>query len=109
MNRLKQPIILTNAAVKRLAELQKNNQFLKISTVKKGCSGLSYSLNYVNSINKLDEIVKQDGVTVIVDSKALFTLIGSEMDYKITPLSSQFTFNNPNAKGMCGCGQSFTV
>jgi iron-sulfur cluster assembly protein len=49
------------------------------------------------------------GVSVIIDSKALFSVIGSEMDYKEEKLSSQFIFNNPNVKEACGCGQSFTV
>lgn len=51
----------------------------------------------------------QDGVTVLIDSKALFSLVGSEMDYIADELSSQFIFNNPNVKEMCGCGQSFTT
>lgn len=49
------------------------------------------------------------GVTVLVDSKALITILGSEMDYVEDKLSSQFVFHNPNAKGVCGCGESFAV
>jgi len=48
-------------------------------------------------------------VTVLVDSKALFSVLGSEMDYVEDRLSSQFVFNNPNVKDMCGCGKSFVV
>ncbi len=66
-------------------------------------------MEYVKEKGKLDEMVQQDGVTVIIDSRALFALIGSEMDYIQEPLSSQFVFNNPNVKEMCGCGQSFLV
>ncbi len=57
--------------------------------------------------DKFDELVEQEGVKVVIDSKALFSLIGSEMDYVEDQLSSQFVFNNPNVKEMCGCGQSF--
>jgi len=59
------------------------------------------------SIAKNDEVVEQDGVKVVVESKALFTLIGSRMDYVEDVVSSQFVFDNPNVKEMCGCGQSF--
>ena len=82
----------------------------KVGTRKKGCSGQSYSLEYVTTApSKLDEVVEQDDVKVLIDSKALFSLIGSEMDYTQDDLSSTFVFNNPNVKEMCGCGQSFMV
>ncbi|KAJ1553567.1 Iron-sulfur assembly protein 1 [Cladochytrium tenue] len=69
-----------------------------VSTRKKGCSGQSYTLEYVTAPSRLDEVIEQDGVRVVVDSKALFSLIGSEMDYVEDLLSSQFVFNNPNVK-----------
>ena len=81
----------------------------QIGTKKKGCSGQVYSLEYVDTVSKLDEVVEQNGVKIIIDSKALFSVIGSEMDYVQDALSSQFVFNNPNVKEMCGCGQSFMV
>ncbi|KAJ3276007.1 Iron-sulfur assembly protein 1 [Terramyces sp. JEL0728] len=102
-------LTLTQSAVDRLKQLEKDSKYLKIGTKKKGCSGLSYSMEYVDQINKFDEKVEQDGVTVVVDSKALFSLIGSEMDFQKDTLSSQFTFKNPNVKEMCGCGESFMV
>jgi iron-sulfur cluster assembly protein len=68
-----------------------------------------YTLDYVTAKQKFDEVIEQDGVTVLVDSKALFSLIGSEMDYQEDVLNSQFVFLNPNVKEMCGCGQSFMV
>jgi iron-sulfur cluster assembly protein len=111
----KQVLILTNNAVQRLRELQKSGEYLrvflfdKIGTKKKGCSGLSYTMDYVKDKNRFDELVKQDGVEVLVDSKALFTLIGSTMDFETDKLSSRFTFQNPNVKEMCGCGESFMV
>ena len=69
-------------------------------------------LNYAEegeAIGKLDEIVEEKDVKVIVDSKALMFLIGTEMDYVDNEIKSEFVFNNPNSKGTCGCGESFTV
>ena len=105
----KQVLILTPNAISRLRELQKSGEFLRIGTKKKGCSGLSYQMDYVTQRGKFDELVEQEGVNVLVDSKALFSLIGSTMDYQTDQLSSRFTFQNPNVKEMCGCGESFMV
>ncbi|KAJ3106392.1 Iron-sulfur assembly protein 1 [Phlyctochytrium planicorne] len=107
-------LTLTPKAVSRLKELLSDPtapKLLKIGTKKKGCSGQTYTLEYVEpgKHSKLDEIIEQDGVKVLIDSKALFSLIGSEMDFVEDVLSSQFIFNNPNIKEMCGCGQSFMV
>ncbi|KIJ68832.1 hypothetical protein HYDPIDRAFT_107082 [Hydnomerulius pinastri MD-312] len=84
-------------------------QIIRIGVRNKGCAGLSYHLDYVEKAGKFDEVVEQDGVRVLIDSKALFSIIGSEMDWKEDALSSKFVFNNPNIKDACGCGESFTV
>ena len=65
--------------------------------------------NKDDEINKLDEVVEERDVKVIVDQKALMFVIGMEMDYIDTEIKSEFVFNNPNAKGTCGCGESFHV
>jgi len=98
-------------AVKRLQALQRGPtpQLIRIGVRNKGCAGLSYHLEYVDKAEKFDEVVEQDGVKVIIDSKALFSIIGSEMDWHEDPLSSKFAFKNPNIKDACGCGESFTV
>jgi len=70
---------------------------------------MSYNLEYVDHPAKFDEVVEQDGVKVLIDSKALFSIIGSEMDWKVDPISAKFVFNNPNIKDACGCGESFTL
>jgi len=70
---------------------------------------MSYHLEYVDKPGKFDEKVEQDGVTVLIDSKALFSIIGSEMDWVEDRLSSKFAFKNPNVKDACGCGESFNV
>lgn len=75
----------------------------------RGCSGLSYALNFTDKKQKFDEEVNEGGVRVFIDPKALLTVIGTEMDYVEDKLSSEFVFSNPNAKGLCGCGESFTV
>lgn len=70
---------------------------------------MTYHLEYVDKPEKFDEIVEQDDIKVVIDSKALFSIIGSEMDWVDNKLSSKFVFKNPNSKGTCGCGESFMV
>ncbi|CAF0994364.1 unnamed protein product [Brachionus calyciflorus] len=108
----KTPITLTPAAMDRAKELMKRNPEaagLRIGVKQRGCSGLSYTLEYANDKKKFDEIVEQNGIKIYIDAKAQLTLLGTEMDYVKSPLSSEFVFNNPNIKGTCGCGESFTV
>lgn len=61
-------------------------------------------MNYVKEWNKLDEVIERDNFTLVVDSKALMAVVGTEMDYVENELGSEFVFNNPNEKGRCGCG-----
>ncbi|XP_013386253.1 iron-sulfur cluster assembly 1 homolog, mitochondrial-like [Lingula anatina] len=105
-------LTLTPAAVQRIQSLvsQKPGTIgLKIGVKQRGCNGLSYTLDYVKERGKFDEVVEQDGVTVLMDKKAQLTLLGTEMDFKEDKLSSEFIFNNPNIIGVCGCGESFNV
>ncbi|RDB29060.1 Iron-sulfur assembly protein 1 [Hypsizygus marmoreus] len=107
----KAALSMTPKAVSRLRGLLSGPtpQLIRIGVRNKGCAGLSYNLEYVEKPGKFDEIVEQDGVRVLIDSKALFSIIGSEMDWTEDPLSSKFSFKNPNIKDACGCGESFTV
>ncbi len=103
---------LTDAAATRLAALYakgRQGMTLRISVGTKGCSGLSYDMNWVEKPGPGDEVVTDKGLTVIVDRKATLFLIGTVMDYQTEALSSGFTFINPNEKGRCGCGESFHV
>jgi iron-sulfur cluster assembly protein len=103
---------LTDAAASRLAALYAKGQegmLLRIGVNTKGCSGLAYDMNWVSEPGPGDEVVRDQGLTVLVDRKASLFLIGTVMDYETKALSSGFTFTNPNEKGRCGCGESFHV
>lgn len=104
-------ITLSPGAVEHLRALldQPNPQLIRIGVRNRGCSGLTYHLEYVDKPGKFDELVEQDGVQVLIDSKALFSIVGSEMDWIDDKLLSRFIFKNPNSKGTCGCGESFMV
>ena len=107
----KAAISLTKTAVSHLQSLldQPDPKLIRIGVKNRGCSGLTYHLEYVDKPGKFDEEILQDGVKVLIDSKALFSIIGSEMDWVDDKLSSRFVFHNPNSKGQCGCGESFMV
>ncbi len=103
---------LTDAGAERLSQLYakgREGMLLRISVNTKGCSGLSYVMDWVAAPGPGDEVVTDHGLTVLVDRKASLFLIGSEMDYRTDVLTSGFTFTNPNEKGRCGCGESFHV
>jgi iron-sulfur cluster assembly protein len=103
---------LTDAAAERLGQIYATDQegrTLRISVGTKGCSGLSYDMSWVDAAGPTDEVVSDKGVTVLVDRKASLFLIGTTMDYQKKTLEAGFTFINPNEKGRCGCGESFTV
>ena len=103
---------VSEVAAARLRTLYEGGQagkLLRVSIGTKGCSGLSYDMNWVDAAGPADEVVTDKGVTVLVDRKASLFLIGTEMDYEVVQLTSGFTFRNPNEKGRCGCGESFHV
>ncbi len=103
---------LSDKAAARLAALYGSahaGQLLRISVGTKGCSGLSYDMNWVEAAGPNDETVTDRGLTVLVDRKASLFLIGTTMDYEVKDLSEGFVFVNPNEKGRCGCGESFHV
>ena len=106
-------IILTPAAEARVAELMARAPAgsigVKLSTPKRGCSGLAYSVDYVIEANRFDERIETPGGTFFVDGGSILYLIGSTMDWQEDDFAAGFTFENPNAKGSCGCGESFTV
>ena len=84
---------------------------VRIGVRRRGCNGYSYVMTYAEQkeVGKLDELIEEKGVRVIVESKALMFLLGTEMDYVDNEIKAEFVFNNPNSKGTCGCGESFHV
>lgn len=104
-------VTLTPRAIEHLKKLLDlpEPKMIRVSTKNRGCSGTQYDLSYVSKPEKFDEIVEQDGVRIIIDSKALFSVVGSEMDWIDDQLNTKFIFRNPNAKGTCGCGESFMI
>lgn len=94
----KAAMTLTPTAVKHLRTLldQPEPKLIKVGVRNRGCSGLAYHLEYVEKPGMFDEEVEQDGVKVLIDSKALFSIIGSEMDWVEDKLNQRFVFNNPN-------------
>ena len=106
-------ISLTNAAEARIAELMARAPDgaigVKLSTPRRGCSGLAYSVDYVTEEAAFDEKIVTPGGTFYVDGGSILYLVGSTMDWTEDDFAAGFTFDNPNAKGACGCGESFTV
>ena len=106
-------LALTPAAEARIAELMARAPEgaigVKLSTPRRGCSGLAYSVDYVAEESKFDEKIVTPGGTFYVDGASILYLIGSRMDWKEDDFAAGFVFDNPNAKGQCGCGESFTV
>lgn len=94
---------------KLLSEAPEGTVGVKLSTPKKGCSGLAYSLEYTDKADPLDERIVIDDAVLFIDNASLLYLIGSEMDWVEDDFQAAFQFKNPNATGMCGCGESFTV
>ncbi len=104
---------ISDAAASRIKELiasrDKPSAGIKVGIRTRGCSGLSYSIEYADTVEPHDEVVEDKGVKVLIDPKAVMFLIGTEMDFVEEKLKSGFTFKNPNEKGKCGCGESFHV
>jgi len=109
---MRAPLVLTPSAVSRIQTLLDTNpeaSAIKVGVKTRGCNGLSYTLDFAKEKAKFDEVVDQDGVKVFIDRKAQLTLLGTEMDFVENKLAAEFVFNNPNIKGTCGCGESFSL
>jgi iron-sulfur cluster assembly protein len=109
----RQILTVTEAAAGRIqALIEKRGKpaiGVRVGVRARGCSGLTYTLEYADEKGTFDEVVEDKGVTVLVDPKAVMFLLGTEMDFIEEKLQSGFTFRNPNEKGRCGCGESFHV
>jgi len=106
-------VILTPSAEARIATLMAQAPAgaigVKLSTPRRGCSGLAYSVDYVTEANRFDERIETPAGPFFIDGASVLYLIGSTMDWQEDDFSAGFVFQNPNAKGSCGCGESFTV
>ncbi len=106
-------VILTPAAEARVAKLMADAPAgtlgVKLSTPRRGCSGLAYSVDYVTEASPLDERIETPGGPFYIDAASVLYLIGSTMDWREDDFTAGFVFQNPNAKGSCGCGESFTI
>ena len=111
---MSQLISVTGDAVtqikKILSNAPKGTDALVVGVDKSGCSGYSYKLDFGKSSDLSNyESISKDGVKILIDPKATMFLLGAVMDYRTDKLSSRFVFDNPNEKGTCGCGESFTI
>ncbi|MEK9771769.1 MAG: iron-sulfur cluster assembly protein IscA [Nitrosomonadales bacterium] len=105
-------IILTEKAAQRVtAYLSKRGKGLglKLGVKTSGCSGMAYTLEYVDEANPADQVFESHNVKIFVDPKSLVYIDGTELDFTKEGLNEGFKFNNPNVKDECGCGESFTV
>lgn len=82
---------------------------LRVGVKKTGCSGYAYVVDYADSIDVGDVVFDQGGVKVVVDPQSLALIDGTEVDFVKQGLNEAFKFRNPNVKGECGCGESFSV
>lgn len=104
-------VSLTDAAADRVRTLMDRNGagFLRVGVKNGGCAGMEYVMDYVAEPAALDERVEDNGVPIVIDAKAVLFLLGSTIDYEITPLHQKFVFKNPNQTDACGCGESVTI
>jgi iron-sulfur cluster assembly protein len=107
-----QVMTLTDTAAARVAAITASKPGvigLKIGVKKGGCAGMEYTMTWAETQDKFDEVVESKGAKVLIDPMAVLYLLGTEMDYTTTKLSSTFVFNNPNQKSACGCGESVNL
>lgn len=103
-------LTLTDGAAERIrrimARAEKPVAGLRIGVKNGGCAGMEYTLEWAEEQGRFDEVVEDKGVKLLIESKAVLFLLGTEMDYKVEKLKSGFVFNNPNQTSACGCGES---
>ncbi|ENZ83721.1 MULTISPECIES: iron-sulfur cluster assembly accessory protein [Caulobacter] len=106
-------VTLTDAAAARVKEIMakadKPYVGLRVGVKNGGCAGQEYVFEYAEEKGPIDEVVEDKGVIILIEPKAVLFLIGTEIDYEVTKLSSKFVFHNPNETDACGCGESVTI
>ncbi|KQV57200.1 MULTISPECIES: iron-sulfur cluster assembly accessory protein [unclassified Caulobacter] len=106
-------VTLTDAAATRVKEIMdradKPYAGLRVGVKNGGCAGSEYVFEYAETQDPIDEVIEEKGVRILIEPKAVLFLIGAEIDYEVTKLSSKFVFHNPNETDACGCGESVTI
>jgi iron-sulfur cluster assembly protein len=106
-------VTLSDAAAARVREIMEAAdrpcQGLRVGVKNGGCAGQEYVLEYASAADPLDEVVEDKGVTILIEPKAVLFLIGTQIDFEESRLSSKFVFRNPNQTDACGCGESVTI
>lgn len=106
-------VTLTDKAADRVKSIMARSETpvagLRVGVKNGGCAGMSYTMEYADEIRPLDEVVEDKGVKVLIDPKAVLFLLGTEMDFETTKMSSGFVFKNPNQTSSCGCGESVAI
>ncbi len=104
---------LTDAAAARIHDImgQSDGRYIgvRVGVKNGGCAGMSYTMDYAESVGAVDEVVEDKGVRILIDPKAVMFLVGTEMDYKREKLAARFIFKNPNQTEACGCGESVVI
>jgi len=104
-------ITITDRAAEKIRVLlaaAKEGHGLRVKVVEGGCSGFEYKID-IDSPEADDQVVEKNGARIMLDSKSILHLNGTELDYKSQLMQSGFAFNNPNVRGTCGCGTSFST
>jgi iron-sulfur cluster assembly protein len=106
-------VSLTDAAAARVRDIMAKSDKpiagLRVGVKNGGCAGMSYTMDYADEVRPSDEVVEDKGVTVLIDPKAVLFLLGTQMDFQTSKMSSGFVFNNPNQTSACGCGESVAI
>ncbi|MDB5544628.1 MAG: Fe-S cluster assembly scaffold SufA [Hyphomicrobiales bacterium] len=106
-------VTLTDAAAERVREIMSGSDKpiagVRVGVKNGGCAGMSYTMEMAEEVAPHDEVVEDKGVRVLIDPKAILFLLGTQMDFQTTKLSSGFVFNNPNQTSACGCGESVAI
>ena len=107
------PVRLTDAAAARLRQImdEADGKYLgvRVGVTNGGCAGMSYTMNYAEDTNPLDEVIVDRDIKIFIEPKAILFLIGTELDFETSKLGSRFTFKNPNQTASCGCGESVSI
>ena len=106
-------IKISDSAKNRLLTLLKNEggnkSYVRVGVESGGCSGLSYKLDFDNNRNDEDELIKDNGITLLINKKSFLYLVGTTLEFSDGLNGKGFVFNNPNASRTCGCGESFSL